>query len=447
VRLWDSQSTSLDEAVLAFTVGDDPILDRELLPYDCLASAAHAEMLAHIGILSADEFASLEKALGAAFRLATTGQFEIFPEQEDGHTALEAFLTRETGEAGEKIHTGRSRNDQVIAALRLLVRDRLLRLLDAAEPLFRTLVRRQSEHCQTLMPGYTHTRQAMPSTAGQLFGSLAEGMVADLEQWLGPLAIANRSALGSASGYGVPLPLDRLRVAASLGLDGVEVNTIQVQNSRGKLEATVLFGLHQFTISCARFATDVITLSAEAGLFSLPLELTTGSSIMPQKRNPDLLELVRAVPAAMLGRYVQASTTLGGLTSGYHRDLQRTKSPLLAGLAEAGHVITIMERAADGVDVDAEACLRALETSIFATDQTYKKVRDGDSFRSAYRAVKETGSAPMDTDEVLGSRTHLGAPGTDQSEHLSQLWDGLQSRFQTFRDGNDTAKGLLSEEA
>ena len=419
MRLWDSATTRVNDAILAFTVGDDPQRDLALLPYDCLASAAHADMLHGIGLLSDDERARLFDALREAYQLARDGKLTIEQEQEDGHTALEAFLTQAAGEAGRKIHTGRSRNDQVIAALRLYARDALLDIADASVALATVLIDRGQEHASALMPGYTHTRQAMPSTVGQLLFATGEGLVRDLDALLLALGHANRSALGSASGYGVPLPLDRQRVSDSLGHQELDLNSVFVQNSRGRFEGIVLFALHQLSMTLSRLASDLILFSSEQfGFFELPLDLTTGSSIMPQKRNPDVLELVRAIPASLLGRYTEVTGLLQGLGAGYHRDLQRTKAPLMDGLEDTRNVLAVMQLAIERLGVNAQACEAALGEGIYQTDAVYAHVREGAAFRGAYRRVKESPQAHIDHAELLRTREHEGVPGSDQSEAL-----------------------------
>ena len=449
MRLWDAEGASLDQAVLAFTVGDDPVLDRELLPFDCLASAAHARMLHEIGMLRSEELESVLGALAAARRMALADRFEIALEQEDGHTALELFLVDRVGEAGRKIHTGRSRNDQVIAALRLLIRERLLLLGEQIQDIALLLLDRSEEERETPLPGYTHTRQAMPSTVGQLLSSVAEGLAADLELFLGPLALAHRSALGSASGYGVPLPLRRERAAEMLGLERADINTLYVQNTRGRLESATLAALHQASLTLGRFASDLIWFSSEAfGFVALPVELTTGSSIMPQKRNPDLLELARAVPASMLARYVEVTATLHGLPAGYHRDLQRTKAPLLAGLRDARALFGVMVAAASAIRFDRERCAAALRDEIFATERVYALVRGGMAFRDAYREVKERGAlrsaTPQDArNEFLSARTHLGAPGTQQEALIRDRLQEVADRLRPYAEGAASARDLL----
>lgn len=445
MQLWHAEGITVDEAVLEFTVGDDPVLDRELLPYDCLASAAHATMLREMGLLEAEELEQLLSALRVAYARSSAGTFVILPNQEDAHTALEAFLVERAGEAGLKIHTGRSRNDQVIQALRLLLRERVLGIAERGLEFAEQLIRSHSLHHQTLMPGYTHTRQAMPSTVGQLFGAAAEGVIRDLPALIHPLRDASRAALGSASGYGVPLPMLRHRIPELLGLDGLDGNTLFIQNTRGRLESSVLFALHQMSITQSRLSADLILFSSEAfRFFQLPTALTTGSSIMPQKRNPDVLELIRALPATMLGRYVEVTGTLHGLGSGYHRDLQRTKGPLLAGLAEMARALVLLTTAVREMEVDEATSDAALDPAIFATDHVYRRVREGAPFRTAYQEVKGLEPSPIEKREILGSRTHVGAPGTDQSQFLRELLETTASEFAGFRSGASKAIALLA---
>ena len=444
MQLWHSDGITVDQAVLEFTVGTDPVLDLELLPYDCIASAAHAMMLGEMGLLEAEALERVLAALREAYAESRAGRLVIRPEQEDAHTALEAFLVERTGEAGLRIHTGRSRNDQVIQALRLLLRERLVGIAERGTELVEQLIVAHQRDHQTLMPGYTHTRQAMPSTVGQLFGAVAEGAIRDLEALALPLAEANRAALGSASGYGVPLPLLRNRIPELLGLDGLDVNTLFVQNTRGRLESTALFALHQMSITQSRLCADLVLFSSEAfRFFRLPNALTTGSSIMPQKRNPDVLELIRALPAAMLGRYVEVTGTLHGLGSGYHRDLQRTKGPLLAALGDMARVLVLLATAVRELEVDEAACEGALDPAIFATDHVYQRVAGGTPFRSAYQEVKGRPPARIEKREVLASRRHVGAPGTDQSTSLGELLGSVVTGLGRFREGATVARKLL----
>jgi len=412
-RLWE-RGEPLDALVARFTVGRDPELDRELVAHDALASAAHARMLARIGVLSDAEERGLLAELSRIADEARAGRFEIAPADEDGHTAIENRLTERLGDAGRRIHTGRSRNDQVIAALRLYCREGLLaiieRLLATAERLF-TLA---EAHRDTSMAGHSHTRQAMPTTMGHLFAAHGEGLLDDLPWLWTAYGHVNRSPLGSASGFGVALPLDRALVAELLGFDGVQHNTLAVQNDRGKTEMLVLGSLLAPAGDLARLAADLIWLSAdELALVRLGESVTTGSSIMPQKRNPDVLELVRASAARLRGLHVAAGGILGGLPSGYHRDLQLTKEPLLDGLRLTRDLFDATQRVLDTLQVDVARCRAAIKPAAGATDALYRRVAAGEPLRTAYARIAADPEAAVSGDpaELWRGRTHLGAPG------------------------------------
>ncbi len=412
-RLWD-RGEPLDEVVARLTVGRDPELDLRLVAHDALASAAHAAMLESIGILSAEELAGLRTELRAIAHDALAGELVIDPADEDGHTAIENRLTERLGDAGRKIHTGRSRNDQVIAALRLWGREALLSLHSETLALVERLLALAARHDDTSMPGYSHTRQAMPTTLGHWLAAHAESLLDDLPWLERAYRHLNRSPLGSASGFGVALALDRAMVADLLGFDGVQTNTLAVQNDRGKSEWLALGAAVAVANDLGRLASDLIWLSSdELGFVRLPGPLTTGSSIMPQKRNPDLLELVRAGAASLRGRHVEAGNVYAQLASGYHRDLQLTKAPFLEGTAHAGHLLLAMTAVIDGLEVDVERCRAAVRPATGATDALYARVSEGEPFRSAYRAIAARPETAADGDAATGwrARAHLGAPG------------------------------------
>jgi argininosuccinate lyase len=417
-RLWDKGGSGEvappDPVIERFTVGDDPELDRDLVPYDCLASAAHAVMLHEIGVLDGDELAGLRRELAAVAAEARAGSFVISRADEDGHTAIENRLTERLGDAGRKIHTGRSRNDQVIAALRLWGRDAVLALSVAVLDVVERLLELAGEHREVSVPGYTHTRQAMPSTLGHLFAAHAEGLLDQLP-WL-RLAFdhLDRSPLGSASGYGVPLPLDRERVRELLGFARLQVNTLAVQNDRGRSEHLVLTVAAATVTDLARLAHDLILFSRdELGYVTLSAEVTTGSSIMPQKRNPDVLELVRATAARLRSRAAEVAAVYGPLPSGYHRDLQLTKQPFLTGMAQALDAVRAFHVALDGLTVHPERCRAAIQAATAATDEVYRRLGDGVPFRTAYREVGQdpAGAVRGEPAETWRGRTHAGAPG------------------------------------
>lgn len=413
-RLWD-RGTALDAVVERFTVGRDPELDSALLPYDALASYAHAAMLARIGVLREQDLGALRTELRAIAEDAKGGAFTIQISDEDGHTAIENRLTERLGDVGRRIHTGRSRNDQVIAATRLYAREALLEAEQRLLVLAERLLALAEEHRETTAAGYTHTRQAMPSTLGQLFAAHAEAMLDALPWVQRAFEHVNRSPLGSASGYGVALPLDRELVAELLCFDGVQRNTIGVQNDRGKSEMLALGVLVTPALDLGRLATDLILFSSdELKMIELSSEVTTGSSIMPQKRNPDVLELVRATAARLRARQGEIASIYGSLPSGYQRDLQLTKEPFMEGMHQALDLFSAMDVALGGLKVDVARCRELLLPTTGATDAVYQRVAGGEPFRQAYKAVaKDPQGAVGDADlrEAWRERTHLGAPG------------------------------------
>lgn len=443
-RLWD-KGEPLDERVRRFTVGRDPELDLRLVPFDCLGSAAHAVMLAEIGVLTDEERDALLRELAAIAEDVRAGRFAIPPELEDGHTAIETRLTERQGEAGRKIHTGRSRNDQVIAALRLFAREELLTqtglVLETAE----RLLDLADEHWEVAVPGYTHTRQAMTSTLGHLFHAHAEGLL-DAVPWLETaFAHVDRSPLGSASGYGVALALDRRRVAELLrcgeeGAPALQRNTLAVQNDRGKTEWLVLGAVLGPVTDLGRLAADLIWFSSEElGFVRLTGAVTTGSSIMPQKRNPDGLELMRAGAARLRARHAEITAVFGALPSGYHRDLQATKEPFVEGMVGATDLLAVVRPVLEGLEVDAERCCAALLPSTAATDEVYRRVAEGVPFRTAYREVGEDpeGAVTVDPTEAWRLRTHEGAPGAldtaPERKRLKEAGRGLEERRERVR--------------
>ncbi len=431
-RLWD-RGEPLDAVVARLTVGRDPELDLRLVAHDALASAAHAVMLTKIGVLSEGELAALKRELAAIARDARAAEFEIDPADEDGHTAIENRLTERLGDAGRKIHTGRSRNDQVLAAVRLWGREALLGIHAEAATLIERLASAADRHREVGMPGYSHTRQAMATTLGHWLAAHADSLLDDLPWLERAYAHLNRSPLGSASGFGVALELDRHLVAELLRFDSVQLNTLAVQNDRGKSEWLALGAALAVANDLGRLASDLIWLSSdELGFVRLPDQLTTGSSIMPQKRNPDVLELIRAAAAALRGRHAEIGNIYSALASGYHRDLQLTKAPFLEGLVQVGDLLQATTAVIDGLEVDAQRCRQALQPATAATDALYERVSRGEPFRAAYRAVAQDpdGAVGSATPDAWTARTHAGAPGAlDTSSYRSGI-----ERARAFED-------------
>ena len=388
-RLWD-KGEPLDDRVLRYTAGEDHRLDERLVPYDVRASIAHAEMLHDVGLLTAGDLEAIRSGLEELEEEHAEGAWTIRLEDEDVHTALEIRLTQRIGEAGARVHLGRSRNDQVLAALRLYLRDAIAALATGAQEVAAALDGLGERESGTVLPGYTHLQQAMPSSV-LLWAS---GFAAELrDDALGIEACARRiekNPLGSAAGYGVPLlPLDRELTRRKLGFAEIQEPVTAVQLSRGKAEAQVLFEIALLMQDLGRLAADLVLFAmAELSFVSLPAGLTTGSSIMPQKRNPDVFELVRGRTATAQGCLFEALTITAKLPSGYHRDLQLLKAPLFRGIDLAGETLAILAAALPEVRFHPEKI--RLDPGLNAAEEAYRLVmEEGIPFREAYRRVGE----------------------------------------------------------
>ena len=431
-KLWQ-KGVALNELVERYTVGRDYLLDQDLVNADCLASMAHAAMLEKIGILSAQEKASLHGGLAEIVRLNQAGSFRIEAADEDCHTAIENFLVARLGEAGKKIHTGRSRNDQVIAALRLYGRAFLLEFQQSTLGLAATLTGFARRHERVPMPGRTHLQLAMPSSVGLWAAAYAEELLDDLVLAGAAYELNDACPLGSAASYGVPLPLDREMVADLLAFARVQNNVLAANNSRGKTESVILDAVEQVMLTLSRLAQDVILFSLpEFGYFNLPDELCAGSSIMPQKRNPDLLELVRAKAAAVWARGAQIKSILRALPSGYNRDLQETKGPFMEGCALGLLSVQVVDLLMGRLGVSEERLAAGFRPEIYAADRALELVAEGVPFRDAYRRVAAELPAleKRDPREAIARKKHTGAPGNLRLEVA-------EGRLASMREAND----------
>jgi len=388
-RLWD-KGEPLDERVLRYTAGEDHRLDARLVPYDARASIAHAAMLREAGLLSEADLAAIQEGLEALAREHAAGAWEISLADEDVHTALESRLTERIGEAGARLHLGRSRNDQVLAALRLYLRDAVAVLAAGAREVAEALDELGSREKETALPGYTHLQQAMPSSVPLWAGGFAAELRDDAEGIAACARRIEKNPYGSAAGYGVPLlPIDRESTRRSLGFAVIHEPVTAVQLSRGKAEAQVLFEITLLTQDLGRLAADLVLFaSSEFGFVSLPAAMTTGSSIMPQKRNPDVFELVRGRAATAEGCLAEALAIPAKLTSGYHRDLQLLKAPLFRGIDLARETLAILAAALPGVRFHPERI--RLDPGLRAAEEAYALVlAEGIPFREAYRRIGE----------------------------------------------------------
>ena len=426
--LWQ-KTTRVEDWVTRFTVGEDYRWDTLLLPYDITATREHAWGLSEIGILTEDELEQAVTALEQLEGAVSAGAVEVTPKDEDCHTVIENYLTVEIGDVGKKIHTGRSRNDQVLAALRLFIREHLRSTAARAADSIRTLCRWGADFDRQLMPGYTHLQRAMPSTVGLWAMGYAELLLHDVEGLLQTSDRVNLSPLGSAAGYGVPyLNLPREDVASRLGFRGLQTHVTAVQLSRGKLELEVVHALVQLGASFNRMASDLVLYnSAEFGFVKLPPEYCTGSSIMPQKQNPDVLELARATYHRLTAEMNLLAGLPANLPSGYHRDLQLTKEAVMRALLAARDLTEAMAHVLDGVSFDDNRLKAATSKDLLATARALQLVQDGVPFREAYvRAASEVDKleAP-DADAVLATYTVEGYPGRSRPDLILKRLEAL----------------------
>lgn len=386
-RLWD-KGEPLDSRILRYTAGEDHLLDARLVPYDVRASIAHAQMLHGQKLLSAEDLRQVISGLEAIGVAHAAGEWQISLEEEDCHTALEHRLTQMVGEAGRRVHLGRSRNDQVLVALRLYLLDAAEGIASAALDVAAALDELAAREKDTVLPGYTHMQQAMPSSVPLWAGGFAAELRDDAEGILASRKRLNKSPLGSAAGYGVPgLPIDREATRRTLGFDVVHEPVTAVQISRGKGEAGLVFELALLVQDLGRMAADLLLFyTQEFRFIALPDTMTTGSSIMPQKRNPDVLELVRGAVPTMQAALVEILGLPAKLGSGYQRDLQRMKSPLFRAIDLAGDSARVMAHLVRGLRFLPENI--RLDDSIHAAERANELVqREGISFREAYQRV------------------------------------------------------------
>jgi argininosuccinate lyase len=386
-RLWE-KGAALDAVVHRFTVGDDPVWDRHLVHWDCLGSAAHARTLARAELLSRAELDALLTGLAEIDRLARAGEFEIPEELEDCHTAIEATLTKRCGEAGAKIHTGRSRNDQVATAMRLFMRHHALDWLGLLDEFIEAVAARMHRDGQLVMPGYSHLQPAMPSSVGQWLHAIAEAGLEQMRAAQDLLGRLDTCPLGTGAGFGVPLPLDRAYTAELLGFSRMQRSPLDVQNSRGRLEKYSVRVAVDIAAILEKMSCDlVLFMTAEFGFLELPESMTTGSSIMPQKKNPDVLELLRGRGARLRARLLELEWVTSKLPSGYHRDLQLTKEPTIRVALELADLLQVATRVATEFTINAERLTAAMRPELYATHAALELAQQGVTFREAYRRV------------------------------------------------------------
>jgi argininosuccinate lyase len=447
MAIWSKGGDDTDALVHEFTVGDDVVYDRLLAPYDILGSLAHALMLGRIGLLTAAETQAIAGGLRQLHGEYLAGKWTVETSDEDVHSKVEALLTARLGEPAKKLHTGRSRNDQVLTALRLWQKHELIKAAADTVACAAALLAQAQRHEFHPFPGYTHLQRAMPSSLGMFFGAHAQGLADDLVLVEAAFAFADQCPLGSGASYGVGLPLDRPWAAQQLGFARGGGIAMADANSRGKVESAVLDGLGAAVTDLNRYAADVVFFtSQEAGFLAIGKGFTTGSSIMPQKRNPDLFELTRGRCARYMGLRSGLAAIVHGMPSGYSRDLQDTKALCLDGVRLARQMLAVATAATPTLTPVTERILAALTPDIYATDEAYRLVREaGLPFRDAYVQVGKNLAALASPDHaaVVRSRTHAGSTGNlglpalaerlarleaqwrDRRAALERSWDGL----------------------
>ena len=426
---------TVDPDVLAYTVGEDPVLDLALVKWDAMGTAAHVTMLSEMKlarpVVTKAEAARVRKELGRVVRLAEKGEFEIRTDDQDVHMAVERMLTERLGDLGKKIHTGRSRNDQVAVDVRLHMKSEILAAEREVAALADALCRFGFAAGAVPLVGRTHLQPAMPSTVEMWATGHAEMILDQLANLEAAYSLADLNPLGSAAGYGVPLPLDRARTTALLGFSRTLHNCFGASMARGECEAALLSALAQLMCALSRLAEDMILFSMpEFAYFRLPREYCTGSSIMPQKFNPDVLELVRGKTAQVVGWQTAALTLLHAMPGGYNRDLQDAKLLYMKGLDTTRTTLRILSKVVAGMKVDAAACRAAFTPGVFATDAALRMVADGTPWRDAYHEVRDhlERLEGEDCDAAVAAKRHEGTcMGIDRGLYRRRVGDAVKS--------------------
>ena len=434
--LWN-KGTSATEAVDRFTVGNDRVLDLRLARYDVQGSRAHIRMLEHIGLLTADELSVLDAALARIAEQIEAGDFRLEDDVEDIHSQVELLLTRELGEVGKKIHSGRSRNDQVLVDLKLFLRDELKTLREETLTLFRTLQALSEKHKEGLLPGYTHAQVAMPSSFGLWFGAYAEALVDDMYQLGGAYRSVNRNPLGSAAGYGNSFPLDRQMTTDLLGFDSPVYNSVAAQMQRGRTERAVASAIGGIALTLNKFAADCcMYMCPNFGFIHFPDELTTGSSIMPHKKNPDVWEILRGKCNRILSCGNEISLLCSNMPHGYHRDYQLLKDILFPALELMHECLQMTDYMLAHIEVNPHILENPLYAYLFTVEEVNRRTLAGVPFREAYRQVGvEVNEGRFrysggDTAELRASdlgHTHLGSLGNLCNDKIAALMDAASN--------------------
>lgn len=445
MKLWQ-KNTQVDQAVEAFTVGSDREMDLYLAQADVLGSLAHTQMLETIGLLTRDELSEIQTGLREIYRETEAGKFTIDEGVEDVHSQVELLLTKRIGDAGKKIHSGRSRNDQVLVDLRIFLRKQLQSVTEQTRLLFDTLQELAEKHKEKGMPGYTHLQIAMPSSFGLWFGAYAESLVDDTEMLLAAYKICNKNPLGSAAGYGSSFPLNRTLTTRLLGFRSLNYNVVYAQMGRGKTERIVAQALSSVAATLAKLAMDnCLFISQNFGFIGYPDEFTTGSSIMPHKKNPDVWELIRGKCNLIQALPNQIAMLTANLPSGYHRDLQLLKQVLFPAINEMISCLEMARIMLRHIQVKEDILNDPKYAYLFSVEAVNQMVLEGVPFREAYKKVgKDIETGHFKADHRI-RHTHEGSIGNLCLKEVSEMMEALLCQF-GFDKANAAEKALLNKE-
>ena len=441
-KLWE-KNFEVNKEIERFTVGRDRELDLYLAKYDVLGSMAHITMLETIGLLTKDELAKLLRELRKIYDICEAGKFEIEPDVEDVHSQVELMLTRSLGDMGKKIHSGRSRNDQVLVDLKLFTRHELHEVVDHVKILFDELIAKSEQYKNVLMPGYTHLQIAMPSSFGLWFGAYAESLVDDMLFLEAAYKMTNRNPLGSAAGYGSSFPLNRSLTTRLLGFDSMDYNVVYAQMGRGKMERNVAFALATVAGTLAKMAYDACLFNCQNfGFVHLPKECTTGSSIMPHKKNPDVFELIRAKSNKIQSLPQQVMMIMNNLPCGYFRDLQIIKEVFLPAFAELEDCLQMTAYIVNKMEVNEHILDNPMYDPMFSVEEVNRLAASGVPFRDAYKKVGlEIENGTFKADKNI-HHTHEGSIGNLCNDKIVELMNANISNFH-FERARQAVDSLL----
>ena len=409
-KIWNTSGVKVSEEISSFLAGEDIELDNSIFIYDIDATIAHIKGLQSINILKKNEFNRLFKSLKELRKKFLEGSFKLTKKYEDCHSAIEFYLTKELGDLGKKVHTGRSRNDQVLVAMRLFAKNNLKDFKKINKSVAKTFLQMANKYEHIPMPGYTHLQRAMPSSWGLWFSSYAESFIDNIDLINSTIDWIDSNPLGSAAGYGVALPLDRKTTTKELGFKRVQLNSLYTQNSRGKYEMQVINTLKQSMLDVRKFAWDIsLFMSQEFNLLTIDKAYLTGSSIMPNKNNPDVIEILRANYSILAGQASELENIIS-LPSGYHRDLQLTKRSLISSFDISLKSLSILPKLIKSIKVNKKNSLEYIDNEMKMTDKVYALVNKGTPFRDAYNKVKNSNDVSQFS-ETTRSNYSEGSPG------------------------------------